>query len=215
LQLPRAWSRGVGLSADRTPGAAGAAVGVAPSGHACGRKAVARVLLKGDGAAADLVGPAGHGSCWTGGMRRLKVRHLHALYWITTLLFVVPQGWAAVQYLVEAPRMAHVIAQLGYPDYFMAILGVAKLLGIAAIVTGVSPTLKEWAFAGFTFEVCAAFVSHLSAGDPLSVALVPLAFLVVQLASYALWRRLRDSAGSRARRGAYRQRERALAESVA
>src|SRR5215207_6911044 len=59
-------------------------------------------------------------------MRRLRIKQLHAVYWIATLLFIMPQGWAAVQYLIEAPRMVHTITQLGYPEYFMAILGVAK-----------------------------------------------------------------------------------------
>jgi hypothetical protein len=148
-------------------------------------------------------------------MRRLKIKHLHAVYWIATLLFVMPQGWAALQYLIEAPRMTHTITQLGYPEYFMGILGVAKLLGIAAIVTGISPTLKEWAYAGFTFDVCGAFASHLGAGDSLAVALVPLAFLVVQLASYFTWKRLRGEFASKPRRAPYRYRTREVAESAA
>jgi hypothetical protein len=72
----------------------------------------------------------------------------------------------------------------------MTILGVAKLLGIAAILFGRFPTLKEWAYAGFTFDVLGAFLSHLMAGDSFLIALVPLLFLAVQLGSYFLWRRL-------------------------
>jgi hypothetical protein len=147
-------------------------------------------------------------------MRRLRTKHFHAIYWIATLLFIVPQGWAAVQYLIEAPRMTHTITQLGYPEYFMAILGVAKLLGIAAIMTGISPTLKEWAYAGFTFDVCGAFASHLGAGDSLAIALVPIAFLAVQLVSYVAWKKLRGEFTSSARR-APRWRSRELAESAA
>ena len=148
-------------------------------------------------------------------MRRLKTKHLHAIYWIATLLFVMPQGWAAVQYLIEAPRMTYTISQLGYPDYFMAILGVAKLLGIAAIVTGISPTLKEWAYAGFTFDVCGAFASHLGAGDSLPTAFVPLAFLAVQLVSYFSWKSLRGVVIARSQRGLSRFRTREMAESTA
>ncbi len=148
-------------------------------------------------------------------MRRLKVKHVHAIYWIATLLFVMPQGWSAVQYLTEAPRMTQTITDLGYPEYFMAILGVAKLLGIAAIVTGLSPTLKEWAYAGFTFEVCGAFASHMSAGDSLAVALVPIGFLAVQLISYFAWRHLRGDVRSRRSPYSYRGRGRGMAESAA
>jgi hypothetical protein len=147
-------------------------------------------------------------------MRRLRTKHIHAVYWIATLLFIVPQGWAAALYLTQAPRMTMAISQLGYPDYFAAILGVAKLLGIAAIATGISPTLKEWAYAGFTFDVIGAFASHLGAGDRLSIALVPLGFLVVQTISYVAWRRLRSAARSSARRG-YAWRTREMAASAA
>jgi hypothetical protein len=147
-------------------------------------------------------------------MRRLRTKHVHAVYWIATLLFVMPQGWAAVQYLIEAPRMTATITQLGYPEYFMAILGVAKLLGIAAIATGISPTLKEWAYAGFTFDTIGASASHLGAGDPLHVALVPIGFLAVQWVSYVAWKRLRAASRS-SRRAGYVWRSREMAASAA
>lgn len=122
----------------------------------------------------------------------LSQSKLRLAYWLVTPLFLVLQGWAAVQYLVEAPRMTATITDLGYPIYFMKMLGVAKVFGILAIVTGLSRPLKEWAYAGFTFDVAAAFVSHLCVGDSLLVALVPAAFLVLQLTSYFAWKRLRQ-----------------------
>jgi len=110
-------------------------------------------------------------------------------YWTVTLLFVLPQAWSAVQMLTEAPRMTATIVDLGYPVYFMTILGIAKLLGIAAILYGGFPTLKEWAYAGFTFDTAGAFLSHVTTGDPLfPIAMVPLLFLAAQLASYFLWK---------------------------
>jgi hypothetical protein len=116
---------------------------------------------------------------------------LRIFYWMFTLLFVLPQAWSASQMLIEAPRMTQTITELGYPVYFMKILGVAKLLGIAAIFYGGFPVLKEWAYAGFTFDVLGAFFSHVSAGDPLiPIAMVPLLFLAAQFASYFLWKRL-------------------------
>ncbi len=133
-------------------------------------------------------------------MTRSQSKRLRLLYWIVTPLFLLGQGWAAVQYLNEAPRMTETILQLGYPIYFMKVLGVAKLLGIAAIITGVSPTLKEWAYAGFTIDVIGAFASHLSAGDALRIALVPAAFFVVQLVSYIVGKRLAQRSTSRRRR---------------
>jgi hypothetical protein len=114
---------------------------------------------------------------------------LRIFYWMFTLLFVLPQAWSASQMLIEAPRMTETITELGYPVYFMKILGVAKLLGIAAILYGGFPVLKEWAYAGFTFDLVGAFVSHLAVGDPLTTALIPVGFLALLLVSYATWRR--------------------------
>lgn len=117
-------------------------------------------------------------------------RTLRIVYWVATLLFVVPQVWSAFQMLTQAPRMAATLHHLGYPDYFMVSLGVVKLLGAAVILLGLWPNLKEWAYAGYTFDTLGAFVSHVSAGDSLGTAAVPLVFLAVQLVSYVAWRRL-------------------------
>jgi hypothetical protein len=121
---------------------------------------------------------------------QLQQKALRILYWSATLLFAVPQAWSAVQYITEAPKMVETITGLGYPLYFMKGLAAAKLLGLAAILIGAFPVLKEWAYAGFTFEVLAAIVSHVVSGDALYIAAVPFAFLVVQLISYFSWRKL-------------------------
>jgi hypothetical protein len=136
-------------------------------------------------------------------MTRSRAKHLRLFYWIVTPLFLIGQGWATWQYFTEAPRMTDAILTLGYPIYVMKILGVAKALGIVAIATGLSPTLKEWAYAGFTFDTCGAFASHLSAGDALPIALVPASFFVVQLASYIVWNQLAQHTASRRRRHLY------------
>lgn len=120
----------------------------------------------------------------------MSEKSLKITYWIATSVFVVGLSWSAVQYLIEAPKMVATITGLGYPVYFMKALGVAKLLGVAAIVIGRFETLKEWAYAGFTFNLIAASVSHLASGDPAWKATVPLAFLVVLMVSYAAWKRL-------------------------
>lgn len=115
---------------------------------------------------------------------------LRIVYWVATLLFVVPQVWSAFQMLTQAPRMAATLHHLGYPSYFMVSLGVVKLLGAAVILLGLWPDLKEWAYAGYTFDTVGACVSHVSAGDSVGTAAVPLVFLAVQLVSYVSWKRL-------------------------
>lgn len=123
----------------------------------------------------------------------MKLKTARVVYWVATLLFVVPQAWSAVQYVTMAPRMAETFTDLGYPLYVMSFLAVAKLLGIVAVLWGRPAVLKEWAYAGFTFDTLGAAWSHLASGDPGFIVAVPLAFLVVQLVSYAMWKRAGDS----------------------
>ena len=114
------------------------------------------------------------------------------IYWAATVLFVLPITWSAILYFTEAPKMVATMTHLGYPIYFLKILGTAKLLGVAAILYGRFSLLKEWAYAGFIFELIGAFWSHLASGDPIYVAIIPLGFLGVLAISYVFWRRLNN-----------------------
>ena len=69
----------------------------------------------------------------------------------------------------------------------MPFLGVAKLLGIAAILSGRSRVLKEWAYAGFTFDLLLAAYSHLLSGDGVR-SVFPLLMFAVMLVSYWQWK---------------------------
>ena len=66
----------------------------------------------------------------------------------------------------------------------MPFLGTAKLLGVAAVLAPGFPRLKEWAFAGLTFDVVGALYSHLSVGDPANVWMPAAIGLSLVSASY-------------------------------
>lgn len=51
---------------------------------------------------------------------------------------------------------------LGYPDYFTMFIGVAKILGVIAILTPGFPRLKEWAIAGMFFDLIGAVYSQIA-----------------------------------------------------
>jgi hypothetical protein len=121
----------------------------------------------------------------------MSQRVARIIYWVATLSFVVPQSWNAVLMLMDAPRMTEIVTGLGYPIYFMKLLGCAHLLGALAILAlGPGSAIKEWAYAGFTFEMLSASASHLASGEILLVALLPLVFLALLLSSYVAWKRL-------------------------
>jgi uncharacterized membrane protein YphA (DoxX/SURF4 family) len=120
-------------------------------------------------------------------------RATRIVHWVTTVAFVAPMVWSAIQYFTLAPKMVATMTHLGYPLYFLKILGVAKVLGAAALLFPRAPRLKEWAYAGFTFDVIGAAISHLAVGDGAAVAAVPIGFLALLAASYVTWRKLEGS----------------------
>jgi len=72
---------------------------------------------------------------------------------------------------------------LDYPDYFPAVLGTSRLLGVAALTSPSAGLLKEWAYAGFSFTFLAATISHLVKNQK-KEAVAPLIAFVVLIASY-------------------------------
>jgi hypothetical protein len=78
------------------------------------------------------------------------------------------------------------LTYLGYPANLPAILGTVKRLGAPTLLQNRVATLREWAYAGFTIDLIGATASHLLAGDPAGVAMVPAMFLALLPVSYAL-----------------------------
>ena len=106
------------------------------------------------------------------------------VYWATTVLFCAAFAAGGSGHLVRAEPVAEGMATLGYPAYVMTILGVAKLLGVVALLVPGKALLKEWAYAGFAFDLLGATASHLFVGDPPADVLPPLVLLAVGAASY-------------------------------
>ena len=88
-----------------------------------------------------------------------------ALYWLVTIPLAAMMLFAAFNYFFKHELIAGVFHGLGYPRYIIYPLAVAKLLGVAALLAGYSKTLKEWAYAGFFFNLILATSAHLNAGD--------------------------------------------------
>ena len=107
-------------------------------------------------------------------------------YWITTGLFCAVLGFSGFAHLTHVEFVAESMADLGYPLYLMTILGTAKLLGIAALLAPGRPLFKEWAYAGFAFNLIGATASHAFAGDPLGVIMRPAVVLLIGAVSYLL-----------------------------
>jgi uncharacterized membrane protein YphA (DoxX/SURF4 family) len=110
------------------------------------------------------------------------------IYWTVTLLFVSTMMVAGLTYLLGASFNVEGITHLGYPVYLLKILGTAKLLGGIAILQGRFRTLKEWAYAGYTFNLLGASASHALYGDPFVKVQAPIIILAFVLVSYRQWK---------------------------
>lgn len=107
-------------------------------------------------------------------------------YWSVTGVFAGLMLLSAFLYLSGAAMIRETLAHLGYPAYVLTILGTAKLLGTPALLQNRIPTLREWAYAGFTIDLMGATASHLFTGDPAGIAMIPALFLVLLAVSYGL-----------------------------
>jgi len=86
-------------------------------------------------------------------------------YWIFTALFTVGMLASGIQQVLRVKEMTDMVTHLGYPAYFMCILGTWKILGVIAVLMPGFKLLKEWAYAGFFFAMTGALVSHLAIHD--------------------------------------------------
>lgn len=87
------------------------------------------------------------------------------IYWIATGLLSVGMLGSGISQLLHTKEMNELVSHVGYPMYFMNIIGVWKILGVIAILIPKFKLVKEWAYAGFFFLMTGALVSHLLIGD--------------------------------------------------
>jgi hypothetical protein len=107
------------------------------------------------------------------------------IYWVITGFFAVTMIMAGVMYIIGYPPVVAGFMKIGYPIYVMKILGVFKVLGGTVFLFVRSRTIKEWAYAGYTFNLVGAIVSHAFTDQ----AYVPAAIvLILVLISYRQWK---------------------------
>lgn len=104
------------------------------------------------------------------------------IYWATTAFLAFgmsAQGLAQIFHTNGYVEM--ITVHLGYPLYFLNIIGIWKILGVIAILIPGFKILKEWAYAGFFFVMSGAIFSHVAAGDSV-IATAPALVLLILIA---------------------------------
>lgn len=87
------------------------------------------------------------------------MKKVNILYWIFTGLFAAAMIFSSISNVLVLPEAVTVFAGLGYPEYIIPFLGVAKILGCIVILVPGFPRLKEWAYAGLFFDLTGATYS--------------------------------------------------------
>lgn len=110
------------------------------------------------------------------------MKKTNILYWIFTCLFGGLMLFSGIPNLLLNKESVDFIGRLGYPTYFIRFIGLAKILGVIAILVPGYPRIKEWAYAGLFYDLIAALYSLITIGDPIG----PSMFLLLPIALGAL-----------------------------
>jgi hypothetical protein len=120
----------------------------------------------------------------------MNTKTTRVIYWTGVALTSLWFGASGIFELTKNPIVWDITLQLGYPAYFIYVLGVAKLTGIAVLLTpGKFLRLKEWVFAGIFFDIIFAFSSKLSVIGFTATVDAIIAFVMVSV-TYAMFRKL-------------------------
>ncbi|KZS39681.1 hypothetical protein AWE51_08500 [Aquimarina aggregata] len=110
------------------------------------------------------------------------------VYWIATVALCAIMLYSAQMYFFNTEMVKGFFESFNYPTYIVIPLAVAKLLGIAAILTNKIKWVKEWAYAGFFFDLVLANLAHANAGHPIGFSVYAIVLLIV---SYVAGKKVR------------------------
>lgn len=101
------------------------------------------------------------------------------IYWVSTLWLSLGMTSAGIVQLIKMDEeIDRTVTHLGFPIYFLTIIGTWKILGVITILIPKFPLLKEWAYAGFFFNLTGALYAHFVMRDPIG-EIFPAALLLM------------------------------------
>ncbi|CAG5074718.1 hypothetical protein DYBT9623_05406 [Dyadobacter sp. CECT 9623] len=106
------------------------------------------------------------------------------IYWVATVWLCLGMVSSGIVQLIHLKEEVDLMTHLGYPLYFLTILGVWKMLGVIAVLVPKFPLVKEWAYAGFFIAMSGAIFSHIAAGDGAKEFFGPVLLLVLTVISW-------------------------------
>ena len=106
------------------------------------------------------------------------------IYWIATVWLALGMASTGIVQLLKMKEEVDMFTHLGYPLYFLTLLGVWKVAGVVIVLIPKFPLLKEWAYAGFFFAMSGAIISHIALGDSAKELFGPTLLLVLTVVSW-------------------------------
>jgi hypothetical protein len=106
------------------------------------------------------------------------------IYWVATIWLSLGMLSGGIVQLIRLKEETDMMDKLGYPSYFLIILGAWKIAGVVAILVPGFVLVKEWAYAGFFFAMTGALFSHLAIGDEAQSYFGPVLLIVLTLVSW-------------------------------
>lgn len=107
-------------------------------------------------------------------------------YWIVTAAVAYENADGFIWSVLHIGYVTDLATHLGYPLYFINILGTFQLACAVALLVPRFPIVKEWAYAGAFINYSSALVSHLTLGDRPGIWMLPVVMLVLLVASWSL-----------------------------
>jgi len=113
-----------------------------------------------------------------------KTKRNKIVYWIFTLWLSLGMVSTGLVQLMRTQEETDMFIHLGFPLYFLTIMGLSKMFGVVAVLIPRFPLLKEWAYAGFFFSMAGAITSHVIMGDGFSETFPPVLLLLLTSISW-------------------------------
>jgi hypothetical protein len=112
------------------------------------------------------------------------------LYWVFTGLFAAAMIFTSISQVMGTKEAADIFKQMQFPEYLMRFIGIAKLLGVVAVLYPGFPRLKEWAYAGLFFDLAGVLYGSLALGTSFMSVVPPMSiFFILLFASYIFYHR--------------------------
>jgi uncharacterized membrane protein len=106
------------------------------------------------------------------------------IYWIATIWLALGMVSTAIVQLIPLKEEIDLMVHLGYPLYFLTILGIWKILGTVAVLIPKFSIVKEWAYAGFFIAMSGAVISHIAVGSSAKEIFGPVLLIVLTIVSW-------------------------------